>query len=318
MRIGQNPAKSIEKVVQPAKVTITMVTYIPFLSGYYAESLEVLKVCLGSLWENTPQPYDLFVFDNASCHEVRSYLHETHQRGRIQYLLLSERNIGKGGAWNLIFQGAPGEVIAYADSDIYFNPGWLEEALDILESFPKPGMVTSRPLRTPEEYYSSTLEWAKNKSGVILKEGDFQSWEVYSEHTHSLGISTERAREWYQKTCDRRIQYKERRVYIGAAHFEFLAHKSVLQSALPIKMDRPMGQVRELDKKLNQQGYLHLSTIRPLIQHMGNRLPDGEKASDSAKQALNGRLNRLLDFPLIRRPLLYLYNKIFQLYYDRS
>ena len=84
MRVGQNPAKSIDHVPQPERVTVAILTYIPFLSGYYAESLEVLKTCLGSLWENTSRPYDLLVFDNASCPEVRGFLEEAHRQGKIQ------------------------------------------------------------------------------------------------------------------------------------------------------------------------------------------------------------------------------------------
>ena len=125
MRVGQNPAKSIEHVPQPARITLAVVTYIPFLHGYYEQSLDVLKASLGSVWQNTPKPYDLLVFDNASCTEVRNFLQEAQQKGHIQYLVLSDRNIGKGGAWNLIFQGAPGEILAYSDSDVYFYPGWL-------------------------------------------------------------------------------------------------------------------------------------------------------------------------------------------------
>ena len=49
MRLGQNPAKSIEHVPQPQPVTVAVVSYIPFLSGYYAEGLAVLKACLESL-----------------------------------------------------------------------------------------------------------------------------------------------------------------------------------------------------------------------------------------------------------------------------
>jgi hypothetical protein len=58
----------------------------------------VLKVCLGSIWENTDVPYDLLVFDNASCPEVCAFLSDTYRKGKIQYLVLSDKNIGKGGA----------------------------------------------------------------------------------------------------------------------------------------------------------------------------------------------------------------------------
>ena len=198
MRVGQNPAKSIDRVAQPQKITVAVVTYIPFLGGYYAESLEVLKVCLNSIRENTGVPYDLLVFDNASCPQVRAYLSAAQEEGQIQYLVLSDKNIGKGGAWNIIFAGAPGEFIAYADSDIYFRPGWLSRSLEILNAFPNAGMVTARPLRTPEKYYTSTLEWARSQADVSLESGQFVPWETYLEHVLSLGTSEEQAREWFE------------------------------------------------------------------------------------------------------------------------
>src|SRR4030066_305299 len=104
MRLGQNPAKSVDSVTQPKPVTVGVVTYIPFLAGYYAQGLELLRACLGSIWETTDLPYDLLVFDNASCQELREFLLASQQEGRIQLLILSDQNLGKGGAWNAIFQ----------------------------------------------------------------------------------------------------------------------------------------------------------------------------------------------------------------------
>ncbi len=49
MRVGHNPARFIENVAQPAEITVAVVNCIPFLSGYYEQSLEVLKVVVESL-----------------------------------------------------------------------------------------------------------------------------------------------------------------------------------------------------------------------------------------------------------------------------
>ena len=161
MRKGQNPAKFVKDVARPERITAALLNYIPFLSGFYADQLEVLKVCLDSIRESADLPYDLLVFDNASCEEARQYLLDEHQAGKIQFLILSEKNLGKGGAWNMILAGSPGEIIAYTDSDAYFYPGWLSRSVQLLETFPKVGMVTARPFRTKEEFYTSTLEWGK-------------------------------------------------------------------------------------------------------------------------------------------------------------
>ena len=78
MRVGHNPARFVEKVAQPAEITVTVVNCIPFLSGYYEQSLDVLKAVVDSLHatREPEHPYDVMVFDNHSCAEVRQYLKE--------------------------------------------------------------------------------------------------------------------------------------------------------------------------------------------------------------------------------------------------
>jgi glycosyltransferase involved in cell wall biosynthesis len=311
VRLGQNPAKSIESVPQPQNISVAVVTYIPFLNGYYAQAQEVLKACLESLWAHTPLPHDLLVFDNASCPEVRAYLEQAHQQGRIQYLVLSQSNVGKGGAWNFIFQAAPGEFIAYADSDILFRPGWLEQSLAILQAFPKAGMVTARPMRTPEKFYNQTLDWARQAGDVQVDNGSFISWEAYREHVLSLGTGEEEARQWYDSRSDWRLRRQGVSALIGAAHFQFTARKAALAEFLPFKMDRPMGQVRSLDEQMNAAGYLRLATLEPLVKHMGNQIEAG-----SPHQPLpSPRAARLWDYAPLKKALLRLYDSIFRLYH---
>ncbi len=99
----------------------------------------MLKVCLDSARKDAGLPFDLLVFDNGSCEEVKNYLVNEQDEGRIQYLILSEKNLGKGGAWNIMLSGAPGEIIAYADSDCLFYPGWLSEIGQIVGNLPQCG-----------------------------------------------------------------------------------------------------------------------------------------------------------------------------------
>ncbi|GAB4480731.1 MAG: hypothetical protein Kow0088_22500 [Anaerolineales bacterium] len=320
MRVGQNPAKFVNEVAQPAKITVAVITYIPFLGGYYAESLDVLKVCLGSILQNTDLSYDLLVFDNASCPEARQYLRELHEQGKIQFLWLSDKNIGKAGAWNIIFSGAPGEIIAYADSDVYFYPGWLSALVGVLEKFPNVGMVTGMPLSCPETYCESTLEWAKTDPEVRFQEGNLLAWEDYWKHAQSLGKSETEAQVLHRDHLDVSLDYRGLSVYVGAGHFQFVAYKSVLQKALPLPSRRPMGQVLALDQAIDRLGYLRLCTEQWWVQHLGNTLRlfegalSGQKSLETSRP-VKSRRKGLLRFSLLRKIVFWIYHKSFDLLY---
>ena len=74
MRIGQNPAKFVKTVAQPERVTVCVLNYIPLLSGYYADLLNVLQAHLHSLRTYAGIPFDLMLFDNGSCEEAQDFL----------------------------------------------------------------------------------------------------------------------------------------------------------------------------------------------------------------------------------------------------
>jgi glycosyltransferase involved in cell wall biosynthesis len=308
MRVGQNPAKFVKDVKKPERITIAVLTYVPFTSGYYAEMLDVIKLCLGSLIENTDLPHDLMVFDNGSCQAAQDYLCGLKDQGHIQYLILSEKNLGKGGAWNILLSGAPGEIVAYTDSDAYFYPGWLSRSVQLLETYPQVGMVTARPFRQNETANTQTIAWAENRRAVKVEKGDFIGWEDFWSFVRSLGNSQEQAREWYETSQDIRLTYKNVSAIVGASHWQFTAWKKTLQEFLPFDMSRPMGQVRQLDERMNEAGYLRLMPTDMLAQNMSNRVPEEYRqvgAVDS-KSSKSSKPGRWLDIPFIKNRLLVL------------
>jgi hypothetical protein len=115
------------------------------------------------------------------------------------------------------------------------------------------------------------------------------------------------------------LQSKDVVALAGASHWQFTAYKSTLQQFLPFDMDKPMGQVRQLDKRMNDAGLLRLMVSDPLAMNMSNTLGylRGElgKGKERRKKK-EGLGRRLLELSPIKKMLLAVYNKIFSWYYS--
>jgi glycosyltransferase involved in cell wall biosynthesis len=326
VRLGQNPAKFADEVSHPNPVTVAVITFIPFLSGYYRQALTVLKVCLESIRAHTDGPFDLLVFDNASCPEVAGYLQMLREQGVIRYLVLSEKNIGKVGAWNFIFGAAPGEYIAYSDSDVYYYPGWLSRHLEVFDAFPEAGTVSGLPRRGRRTFYTRTIALAGELPDVTFEQGHFIPDEWIIDHARSLG-KLDQVEEDLKKP-DYRLTRDGVSAFATATHFQFMVRAKTVRRFLPFPYDRPMGDsVAHFDRAINQNGMLRLAVTERAVRHLGNaldektlqELPPGIQAVATAQGGTpepKVRL-RLWEWAPIRRLLLGLYDRIFNLYFSR-
>lgn len=332
-RIGINPARNRVTTYRPARVTAAVLVYIPYLEGYFRHRLDVLKLCLGSLIKNTYEPYDLLIFDNGSCDEVKEFLHNLLDRGAFHYLLTSNQNIGKVGALKIMFRAVPGEVIAYCDDDIFFYPGWLSEHLKLLDAFPNVGMVSGCAVTTLFDHGTkSNLRLVESDPEVNLYRGHQipELWE--REWAESYGRDPEEHLEAIRSQEDMIIERRAVRAFAIANHNQFVTPKLIISEFLPAEWSgRLMGEMNELDNAVDDGGYLRLSTIERTTKHMGNMVSPamaeeagsmGISVEDITRTTLKviqpGLSARIIQWKPIRWLLQGIYNRLFWLLAQQS
>lgn len=275
-RYGQNPLRWVDRLASPAPVSLATMVHVPDLYGYWRDALEVLHLCLDSLLATTPADAELLVLDNGSCPEIRRELRRRFDEGSIHQLFESKRNLGKVGGWNLLFAAADGGTVAYFDSDVYFLPGWLESSLEVLRAFPEAAMVTAQPIPGDLSLHcDATLEQAAADTTVDIEEGDHLIPEHYVEsHRRGLGESRLAYAPRIAGRRDVRLRRGEVEAYVSASHFQFLTRKEVLEEFFPLPTSIPLGDDRELDRRLDEAGCWRLSTVDYRVHHLGNKVPD--------------------------------------------
>lgn len=274
-RLGINPARGHVSEYHPSRVTLCLLTYLPELYGYFRDRFDVIRLSLESLVANTPKT-DLMVFDNGSCSMLVDYLRGLRDAGKITYLLLSSQNIGKIGAFQVMFPAAPGELIAYTDDDVFFLPGWLDACLKILDAYPKVGMVSGFYVRSQMKYgIDATLEFA-GRPEVNSHTGMIWPREYEEHYLDGYGWEGDKYAKEIDGIEDHLLTYYGVEAFISAQHMQFVTPKQTLLEALPKTWSgHLMGQMRELDIAVDRLGYLRLSTPVPVTRFLGNVVSPG-------------------------------------------
>lgn len=297
-----------------------MLTYLPNQAGYFAERLAVTRLSLESLIAHTPESTDLLVFDNGSCPELVSYLCHLRNQGLINYLILSSSNIGKISALQVIFRAAPGEIVAYADDDVFFLPGWLDAHLEIMNTYPRVGLVTGFYIRSHLRYATQSIEAFTKQAGVQVTRGLLIPHEMEQHYIDNMGRNWETYQQEVNGLEDIQLTYQGVSALASAGHHQFVTHRQLMLDVLPIWDDHLMGKMIELENAIDQLGYLRLSTFTPVTRLLGNVI-SAENAAEAHRLGLIaqagtvtrprvGLVSRMMRLPFIKRLLLGLYNRL--------
>ena len=271
-RIGMNPARHRVTTYRPARITVGMLVYLPHLDGYFQHRMDVIKLSLASLIRHSDLEYDLMVFDNGSCQELKAYLRGLQETGVLRYLLTSSENIGKLGALRVMAGAAPGDVLAYTDDDTFFYPGWLSAHIALLDGFPNVGMVSGSPERTLFDHgTATTIRFGQTDPEAELSYGRRipDPWE--REWAIALGKNPDEYLAQVQEIDDVLLVRRGLQAYATACHNQFVAPKEDVRKLLQDQWSgRLMGGMNELDNAFDSSGCLRLTTVERTTRLIGN------------------------------------------------
>ena len=314
-RIGVNPSRGQKLDFTPARTTVAVLVYAPHQAGYFQNRLDVTRMTIESILANTREPFDLLVFDNGSCPEMVEYLKSLEAEGKIDYLILSKRNIGKLNALKIIFNSAPGEIVAYTDDDVFHLPGWLGEHLKIIDTLPNVGAVTGFYIRQRVNMGSESTLAFVNQPGMETERGLLMPRKWEEEYLINSGRTWERYEEEVAGIEDIIVTYHGLQAWVSAHHFQMVCPKVVIQEVLGEMLPKGwsedvMGRMVEMDDRMDAKGYLRFCTREQTVRLMGNAISEEVAelarlsglevhAAEPVKKA-GGLMSRLLKVKWIR------------------
>ena len=270
MRKGTNPAKlENNKVENDCFHQVIVPVYLPVLEGYYVEGLEILKLCLESIYLTVHDKTYISVINNGSCQEVRAYLDDLVEHQKIQEVIHTMA-IGKINAIAKGLSGHDFDLVTITDADVLFTNGWQKAVYEIYETFPKAGMVCATPQSKRLRYLTENIffDYLMNSK---LKFREVKNPEAMQEFAKSIDNENLFNDIHLQKILS--IKKNNTIAVIGAGHFSATYRKSLLRE---VKISHSKEKISstadrgKIDIPSIKSGHWRLSTYDNFTYHLGN------------------------------------------------
>jgi len=157
------------------KIDIVVVTY---------NRKHLLQRTLEGIMERTRTPYRLIVVDNHSTKDnTVDYLKSLKEQGKIDILILNDKNYGLAPAYNIGFEYVESELFVTTNDDLVppdLNPCWLQQMVALFcRYYPEYGAISMRCPRLRNVHFNNdtTITWlphddvgeAKRSSSALFR-----------------------------------------------------------------------------------------------------------------------------------------------------
>ena len=275
MRKGTNPAKLEDnKVENDCFHQIIVPVYLPELTGYYEQGLDILKLCLDSIYLTVHDKTFISVVNNGSCEAVKTYLDDCLKAKKIQEVIHTSA-IGKINAIAKGLSGHDFDLVTITDADVLFVNGWQRAVYDIYETFPRAGMVGTTPNSKMLKYLTENIHF-DNFFNKQLKFRPVANPDDMLRFAESIGNKSLFKNVSLNKILS--IEKDNVIAALGTGHFSATYKKECFEGLkIFIRTGKKMGgdvMKNILDMPILDIGLWRLATYNNYTFHLGNQLDD--------------------------------------------
>jgi hypothetical protein len=270
MRIGMSDTKNVTVAPDARRHRVILPVYVPRLTGYFKDSLEILSLCLDSLRATSRGRVTVTLIANQCAPEVLEHLARYFREGWIDQVVVNHENRGRIDGVVSIARGSHEPLLTFADADVMFDRGWLDAVESLFFAFPECGMASVVP--HPGTAWHHTT--ATVIGGLANRELGFDkvvSDEDIDRFGRSIGVP-----QWI-KPEQRAQQLIVRRdgltACVGCPHFLFTVRKEVMDYIPREPCLRPLGAGSDeiwYDRPPDVGGFWRLATPKAYAHHLGN------------------------------------------------
>ena len=271
MRIGFNPHK--DEILTQSKYNhqVIIPVYIPNFDGYFAQSFDILKWCLSSIFTTSHANTFITIVNNGSCQEVAVFLTDLFQKNQI-HELIHTTNIGKINAISKAISGHNFDFVTVSDSDVLFLNDWQSQTYTVFSNFKKAGIVGLVPSIDLDFHFTSNLLFDYFFSSKITF-SDIQNKKALQRFYTSIG----RNATFLDNKTLKNLQIHDTNgsAGIGSAHF-VATYRGFLFDKMANFSPYKMGALSEtyLDEIAFGKGFWRLTTLDNFAYHLGNVAED--------------------------------------------
>jgi GT2 family glycosyltransferase/acetyltransferase-like isoleucine patch superfamily enzyme/cytochrome c-type biogenesis protein CcmH/NrfG/glycosyltransferase involved in cell wall biosynthesis len=147
------------------KQTLTSIIILAF------NQLKDTKLCLQSIENHTPQPYELILVDNGSTDNTLDYLQKYADDHSNVQVIANKENLGFAAGNNQGLAVAKGNYVLMLNNDTVVAKGWLGRMLAVFERYPEVGIVgpVSNNVSGPQQVREASYRTLKDMPSFAKK-----------------------------------------------------------------------------------------------------------------------------------------------------